>query len=303
MMSCNRGPVEVAMIGLGAVESIPVYHYSPGGLAVRLRLPSYADDIFKCPPEERDICIFSRRGLLEPEPLELDRVARIVLGMNPDVVLVEAPRLLGGEECLLEALRGGAAVGLRVLASEAYPAIALEPDLVVADYPLDYLVDPGLSADMVLGIRRLARSGVPLEVNVYVERADPVRLAPVAEALAGSEGALHVHVKLHEGGGTIRRAYELLRRKVKHVYIHNNLYPYEDTVCPNCGATVAIRRGGVLERLEAPGGRCWRCASIIPFHGRIKERTPRNVIMATGGQRWLHPRLVVAKRSYSASRS
>ncbi|MCE4627819.1 MAG: hypothetical protein F7C34_01535 [Desulfurococcales archaeon] len=301
LSSC--GPLEVAMIGLGTVESIPVYHYSPGGLAVRLRLPSYAYDIFDCPPEEHDICIFSREGLLEPEPLEPDRLARVVLGMRPDIVLVETPRLLGSEGCLLEALRGGVAVGLRVLASEASPALDLEPDLIVADYPLDYLVDPGLSTDMVLGIRRLARSGVPLEVNVYVERADPARLAPVAEALAGTSSALHVHVKLHEGGGPIRKAYELLRRRVKHVYIHNNPYSYEDTLCPSCGATVAIRRGGVLERLEAPGGRCWKCASIIPFYGRIKERTPRPVIVATGGQRWLHPRLVVARRSSSPSRT
>ncbi len=289
--------ISIGMIGLSTMESIPVYHYHPGGSALRVRLASYTD-FFKC-GDEAEICLFSRRGSMEPVNVPAPVIRELAREWRVDAVIFEGfmadsyidQRILGELESI------GVTAAFRTFAVSISNVLQSAP-LIVVDYPLDYLVDYGLSVTILENIARLLDGAGWVEVNVYIERPLIQKLTPLAEVLEGRDTALHVHVLEHEGGMPITKLYERLKRRVKHVYVHNYLYPHRDTFCPACGATVATRTEDRLTSLEAPEGKCWRCGSPIPFHGRIRKKTPDNLYIVTGGVRWVHPLRVERIRSY-----
>jgi len=287
--------LRVAMIGLGSVESVPVYHYHPGGTAVRVWLEQYADDIYSC-SDECEICVFSRRGVLEGVETEPEEILDYAVRVGADMTVFEGPYPASEvPESLVELLRKKEiTVAFRsMLVGSDLNKLNLA-DLVVVDIPRDYLIDRSLSIPIVKNLYRLIDADLWIEVNVYLR--DPIdgaqKLAPVVEALNGTLFPLHVHVADHKGGGPVRDMYNSLKRKLAHVYVHSDLYSKTDTYCPSCGAHIATREGITLEALSVVKGRCWRCGGIIPFHGRIRERTPKNLLIATGGVRWMHPRLL-----------
>lgn len=283
-------------IGIGTVESVPLYHYNPGGAAVRARLAG-PRPWFDCDPEEFDVCVFARPELQEPVDIPWRDLVGLARSSGAEVLVVEGFRGSGLGEAAEEARRHGIGLVPRLLPGAPLEEAIRLGDAIVYDYPLDYIEDPLVRVEAVEAIRRLAEAPVWAEVNVYVREPVLAKLSPVLEAASTPGVALHVHIKHHAGGMAITRLVERARRRGVLIYVHNDLYPHEDTVCPRCGSIVAMRDNNALIRLEAPGGRCWKCGAPIPLYGRVRDKTPEGLLAATGGVRWLSPLLVRRIRS------
>jgi pyruvate formate lyase activating enzyme len=67
---------------------------------------------------------------------------------------------------------------------------------------------------------------------------------------------------------TLRKAYEIARRKLRYVYLGNAPgIGGEDTTCPGCGAVAVQRLGYSIGKLGVKDGRCIACGYAMPFVG------------------------------------
>lgn len=65
---------------------------------------------------------------------------------------------------------------------------------------------------------------------------------------------------------TLERAYELAKKKLKHVYLGNILIPgTDDSYCPDCGNVLVARMGYSTQTVGIKGGRCSKCKSEVDF--------------------------------------
>lgn len=294
----------VAMIGIGTMESIPVYHFSPGGLAVRAVYSSIEYPVYKC--DAFPICVFGEGGrVLSPVEADsgflLDR-ARAWSAWSIFLDGLEPLNSMGEgalEELRENAGKRGLSVGARSLGLvEGERLWAL--DYLVIDYMRDYALDPSIPGDAVKLLYKVLDSKLWVEVSAYLKTPDYGRLQPLVVALEGSDVPLHVFIEDHRGGGPVRDLYEKLRERLKYVYIHNDLYPELDTVCPNCGAPVASRSEGVLRVLEVRDGSCWKCGYKIPLRVPVRKKTPEHLLLTLdeGGVKWYHPSQLVGGAGY-----
>ena len=278
----------VAGIGISTVENIPVFHYDPGGMAFRVILACRGSPLFEC--GDFDICAYGSPAVFQPHMVGVGEIVRRAVWSGADMILFEGlePCKCLDSETLEAAREEGLHVAVRTFGSGC-PA-GLEPDVIIYDDIHEYAEDPSIILDLQSSLERSIRAGNSwVEVNAYIPDPRTARIAGLLEILGGKLYPLHVHAANHMGGGPVRSLYEKARRVLPHLYIHNPTYPYLETYCPACGKPVAMREEGVLLKLEAREGRCWNCGAEIPFHGRIRDKTPRRVIQLTGGGRWMHP--------------
>ncbi len=283
----NGRTIPVSMIGYGTMESIPVFHYMPGGIAARVVIQGYENPFYECKPFP--ICIFGGgRVALEAYPVPIPRVIDRARAWRVESVFIDGlePLILRESRILAETAReAGFIVGARTMGGVDGSILGLL-DYVVIDYIAYYALDPSISVDTINLLSSIG-DDVWVEVSVYIPKPDIEYLLPVVE-VTGPDTPLHVHVEDHGGGGPVKKLYEELTRKYKFVYIHNDLYYYLDTQCPRCGAPVASRSHGFLRALEAEGGRCWKCGEPLPLHRIARKKSPRRIwlINAEEGVAW-----------------
>ena len=64
----------------------------------------------------------------------------------------------------------------------------------------------------------------------------------------------------------LHKAYELGKEKLKWVYVGNAFLDIgEDSLCPNCGATLVKRRGYDVRVIDLEGSRCRKCRTVLNF--------------------------------------
>ncbi len=288
MPNRDKERIPLAGIGFSPVEALPLYHYHPGGLAVRLLVACGEPPPFSC--DYHLVCPYSR-GLkaLEPVDAGLGELVERVRVYRPDLVVFEGPNPLSciRDQTVTVFQRVGISVALRSFGTER---ISVRADVVILDDIHAYSSDPSLRVDFLDSLSHAVRGRAWVEVNTYMEEPREDILYPLLHALRGSRVPLHIHVRHHMGGGPIRSLYTLAKRYVSHVYIHNREYPYLDTYCPSCGKPVAMREEGVLLDLETrENGTCWNCGNPVPFYGRIRKKTPPSTLILVGGGKWVHP--------------
>lgn len=290
------------MIGIASMESIPVYHYSPGGIAVRVVLSSIEYPVYKC--DSFPICLFGEGGRIlsfqEVDERFIGARARawsarsiFLDGLEPLVSMSERSLLILKD--MAEAHRyslGARSLGL------ANKEILDILDYLVIDYVRDYAIDYSLPGEAIKFLYEALKSDVWIEASAYVREPDPRRLHPLVTALEGSETPLHVFIEQHKGGGPVKELYEELNRKLDYVYIHNDLYPRLDTMCPRCGSPIAARDEGILRSLELNDSRCWKCGYRIPVRGDVRKKTPSHLLITLdeGGVKWYHPSQLIGDR-------
>ncbi len=290
----------IASIGYGSVESIPVYHYMPGHTATRLVAPGVEEALYHC--EGHPTCQYGHGAkAFETIPVPLKTlIARARIWGTP-ILFLDGPEPLAqlGEEGLGELLKTARQAGLRVGARSLglAPASLLEQvDFLVIDYVREYALDPSLHGEALLALKQV-RGKVWVEVAAYLEEPRLEPLHPLLLALEGSRVPLHVYIRKHLGGGPVRDLYQELSRRLPYVYIHNDLYPYLDTNCPNCGSPIASRQEGLLRVLELRDGKCWKCGAPLDFRGPVRKKTPVQVQVTAreGGVVWYHPSSLARK--------
>jgi len=281
--------LEMAALGLSTVESLPLFHYSPGGLAVRPLMIGAERPLYNC--EGFDVCLFARGPSgFEVYEVPLDKVLARARAWKADLLFLDGLEPLAGlsREALAivaeEARRRGLAVGARTMGYRLDPSMLDLLDVVIVDYMPDYWHDIAMSVDAIRAVKESLARDVWLEVSAYIKEPDKHRLHPLLLALKGTPVPLHVYVEEHRGGMPLTRMAEELRREREYVYIHNDLYPSLDTECPKCNAPVASRDEGVLRVLElGEGGGCWKCGHPLPFHRVQRKKTPERILYTLGG--------------------
>jgi len=282
--------LELAALGLSTVESIPVFHYAPGGLAARPLIVGVDRPLYEC--ESFSVCLFGRGPVeLETYRVPVDRVMARARAWGVDVVFLDGLEPLAslgreGVEAVVDAARkAGMAVGARTMGYRLDPGLLELLDFLVIDYMPDYWYDEAMSVDAIKALKEARDRKLWVEVSAYLrEPKNDYKIHPLVLALRGTRYPLHVHVEDHGGGMPLTRMAEDLGRKLEFVYIHNDLYPSLDTLCPSCKAPVASRDEGFLRVLElGEDSKCWKCGYPLPFYRVQRKKTPEHVLYSLGG--------------------
>ncbi|BAA79991.2 hypothetical protein APE_1007.1 [Aeropyrum pernix K1] len=289
----------VAGLGVSTVESVPLYHYRPGGLVLRLYTGPHGSPrpgggaSSRCLEWGVEVCEWmSRPGSFPAYTVGLERLRGLAGRWG-----VEAAVLDGLESWLHApcARRLGLPLAARtqgLLEPGAEELGLLEA--LAAEYT--YLLGGG-GSNLALArtVEEAVGKGVWVEVVVYMPR--PVEsslLAPPLQAAREAGAPLHLVVLDHGGGGPLSRLAAEVERLHWPVYIHSPPYSRLDTRCPRCGTVVATRREGLLDAMQlASGGRCPRCGAGIPVKGGWRGGTPRWFRrLAPEGVYWIDPRIL-----------
>ncbi len=284
----------IASIGFASVESIPLYHYMPGSTVTRVVVMGLEEGLYEC--EGPPACQYGKGAhAFETVNIPVKRVLfRASIWGTPILFLdgLEPLKALDSEKLeniFTMARSKGLKLGVRTLGLVS-PTILSKFDFVVIDYVKEYSHDPSLPGEAILALKTIAKN-TWTEVVAYLEEPSTDPLNPLIISMKGLRVPLHIYVRRHRGGGRIKELYQRLRRTIKYVYIHNDLYPYLDTLCPKCGAPIAHREEGFLMILEHKNGRCWKCGANLDFTGPLRKKTPERLrlIAREGGVVWYHP--------------
>ena len=283
-MSGGAELIEVNSIGVSTVESVPLFHYKPGGLVGRLvAYPSrWIESECDLPFE---VCEWLSSPRSYPGFLvRLSAVKAFFERWRVDAVVldgVETWRFTGS-------LRMGMPLVARsqlLLDSRSLVGLdALIIDLVGSRSRVDRLS---------MLVERAKSEGLWVEVNMYLQWADAREVDEVLSALRGSKVPLHIHIADPQGGGPVRKLYIRASSAYWPVYVHAGVFSEVDIKCPRCGTYVASRYRSFLTSLALKeGGRCPSCGEPLPFIGPYRRKTDELVVRTMGsGAVFMDPRL------------
>ncbi|MBI5266271.1 MAG: AmmeMemoRadiSam system radical SAM enzyme, partial [candidate division Zixibacteria bacterium] len=137
------------------------------------------------------------------------------------------------------------------------------------------LICKGQLAPVMNNIRRIAASGAHLEVtNLIIPRENDsdediaeliAFVASVSDRIPLHFSAYHPDYKLrreYTSEGTLLRAQQLARAKLKYVYLGNiGINERNDTHCPDCGYLLVTRAGFRASVVGLSGGNCSACGA------------------------------------------
>ncbi len=288
------GRVRLVAVGLGLVESVPLYHAYPGRLAARIALPPPPGVRVDCRGWE-ECSHLETIGAPEGVELPLEVVARLVSRWRPALAVLDSPEswLAAGDFKGLPAPLAARSVG------------ALEPGrshlgglaVLKAEYVAAYTGEPAMNVRLSRTVDKAVAAGLHVEVDVYVPEASMEQVLPALEAAESHGLPLHVHVEDHGGGGPVRSLYESLRRRHPLTYVHAGLYSHRDTYCPRCGTPLISRSRGYYTSSALKDGRCPRCGAELRVLGGVPERPdPRAALIWRRGVEWYDARFLLEQR-------
>jgi pyruvate formate lyase activating enzyme len=127
----------------------------------------------------------------------------------------------------------------------------------------------------------LRNKGVVVEVlhQIIATQTDhPRQVQRLRDTLCGIDCRIPVHLERFvpvlnydvpaTSGESIRLAYEILRERMPFVYVREgNISEMNDTMCAECGYTLAHRQGELCDLLGIKEKRCVKCGTAAPFVG------------------------------------
>ncbi len=277
-------PWEALIMTVGSVEALPLYHYHPGTVLLKLWVGGYTYRCEGCPWEP----LASGPRSLELRPVDVDliveraekaRAAHIaVAGAEPLINdwVYEACRELRdrGYSCGYKS-SGYVSWGRLKRAARTGDFLVYE---VVGDPPGD--VDFRVFLD---NLSRLRGEETHLEI-VYYHRPGSRRSSTHLSAVLGaldSRTPLHVAPLGSEGmpAQEARRLYErAVDSGLKYVYIHGDPWErYSVTHCPSCGVPLVERLEGRVSAVALEDGRCPKCGGRVDIIG-LKPIPKRRVV-------------------------
>ncbi|MCX8196650.1 MAG: hypothetical protein N3F67_06240 [Acidilobaceae archaeon] len=271
--------VSAALIGHSTLESIPLFHFYPGGSAIRLAFRPRRS--LPCREGGFEICEWMKGPEAFPE-------VRL-----PHGVVEGLARRWGVDVLFLEGFEPWEAAGDVKVEGLPVAARAHGFSLPAADYVLLEDVSELAGAELKRDVARVASwlssRGTPFELGVYLLEPRLEGLGEVLE-VAPLARALHLYVRDPKGGGAAKALYAELKRRVPYVYLHAGIHSELDTYCPRCGAIVLQRHEGALRGHFVREGKCGRCGLEVPISGSLRERTSRTLLkLARGGVAWYNP--------------
>ncbi|HEY3314808.1 MAG TPA: AmmeMemoRadiSam system radical SAM enzyme [Bacillota bacterium] len=134
-------------------------------------------------------------------------------------------------------------------------------------------------------VERAHAAGVHVEVTnliIPTQNDDPAETAALVDWMAGVDPRIPLHFSRYfpqykldlppTPGSTLKRAREIARKKLKHVYIGNiGGVEGSDTFCEACGEVIAQRDGMALTDFHLEEGRCQSCGTEAPFVGEVRR--------------------------------
>ena len=308
-----RGLIELRLnigaLAVSTMESIPVYHYSPGGSALRIYIATrYGELLGEC---DLDICLVAR-GIVAGVETRLEYIAALSNRLGVDVIFIDGVEGLGeAGDGVARRLRdlskkplGVRLQGLSDKTLESLRTSLDSIDFIVIDYLVPYLVGDASvnAASRLYSLAELLRGydGI-VEVIAYVNS----RLKDLDKAIdlaSRLSSILHVYVEGGEGvtGGFIEGLLERIKREITYPYIHATTNEATDTSCPNCGTVVALRKNNILLALEHENGHCPRCRAKLLFKGRIRAKTETRIRRLLGlSPQLLDPRFMSILDNYN----
>ncbi|MCX8165320.1 MAG: hypothetical protein N3D79_01825 [Acidilobaceae archaeon] len=271
--------VEVILIGLSTLESIPLYHLFPGGSAARV--VARPARTMQCRESKREICEWMRGPeAFSPISLPAETIVNLSKRWRADVLFLDGFEPWEHGRALREAARD------LTVATRAHGFSRPEADYVLLE-DVSWLVGENLRKEVISTAEHLHSSGVPFELLVHLPEA---REEALGELLEVAEKARALHVSLDPKGGGERALYERLRRKLPFVYLHADLFSELDTYCPQCSTIVLARDDRSLRGSYVEGRACKRCGRELPLFGTARERSSRTLLrLAREGVAWYNP--------------
>ncbi|MEM1873137.1 MAG: hypothetical protein QXS85_05295 [Acidilobaceae archaeon] len=273
--------LSVVMVGLSAIESIPIYHFMPGSRALRVLLKPYTSiDCKLGESRELEVCEWGRGPEVYPGVLvDVAWVKSIAGRWTHDVVFLDGVEPLAEASSVLRERVFDKPLCSR---SQGLARVELPPWLdciLLEDLSLIAPQAVGNIADLLEASRNL---GAHVEVAVYAEKAGDVESSESVELAARYKTPLHVFVAESHWGG-LRELYEKLRKANPYTYIHSGGFYEHDTYCENCGAILAQRsRSTLVTIVEDPS--CPRCGNPLPFREPRSRSWKRGVLRSTRGK-------------------
>lgn len=285
--------VRIVAVGLGLVESVPLYHAFPGRLVARVALPPPPGVRVDCGGWEE--CVHLETvGAPEGVEVPLGVVAGLVERWRAPLAVLDSPEswIVAGEFMGLPAGLAARSVGALEPGSSDLGGLAV----LKAEYVAAYTGDPVMNVRLSRTVDRAVEAGLHVEVDVYAPEALMEHVLPALEAAQSHGLPLHVHVEDHGGGGPVRSLYEALRRRHPLVYVHAGIYSYRDTYCPSCGAPAISRSRGYYTSSSLSQGRCPRCGAKLKLLGGDPGRPdPRAALLWRRGVEWYDARFLLAQ--------
>ena len=269
--------IEVVGAGITPIEAVPVFHYYPGAIALRLIVASRIGYSVEC--EGHSICnlIDASRSSWVRVPLE--RISWRVDSWNIDLVIGEGlePGMGMDPDSLRDAIKKP--IGIRALGFRHAPYSSY--DLVLFD--IIQGIKPWHSA-ILSNLDRALRESSWIEVAVHLTSASDAGLAFKVADIVGRrpETPLHIIIAEPGGGGAARALADNLAEKLDYVYVHAGPYSRLDTLCPTCRTPVVTRWSERIESVSPSFPHCPSCGKAIPFHG---PRITRARVIPSGFRR------------------
>jgi pyruvate formate lyase activating enzyme len=276
----------VASIAVDPIEKKPLFHFHPG--ARILSIGSIGCN-FRC-----DFCQNWQLVLRQApvEPVRIENLLRTARRANSVGIAYTYNEPLIQFEFVLECAKAFRAAGMKnVLVTNGYvcpeplaellPSVdAMNIDLKSMD-PAFYRKICGGNLDPVLAtIRAAARSThVELTTLLYTghnDADDQVRKVVDFVAETDREIPLHISRYFPQHRATapptppdrVAAAHRIARERLPYVYVGNMHLPgAENTVCPECRATVIRREGYRVDARGLSGNRCAACGARLRFVG------------------------------------
>ena len=291
------GLIRLVTLGYGTIESIPVYHYSPGSSVARIITTPPAKMPFSC-----DWCLIGELNyppeIYSYECVSPEDLVEFIAGKwRTNLVFldgVEPGALPESRELVAKLKTSGIDVGIR---TQGFKELSVTGSFVVLDYiPEGYTV-AGARLKVLKSLEKLVKNDVYLEVHVYLDRPLPESLAPVIDVI-GREIPIHVFIRDARDWEIIRLERSLSGR-LDYLYIHSQVLSKLETRCPACGSFIALRDEGILLRLElSDDGKCPVCGKPIPFGGSLSKETKGSLRRESRGETiWYHPRALPLEKS------
>ncbi len=261
--------VKVALLEVDFVETIPLFHWNPGSLTLKVFMPECRYSCQECPWGAGA----TRLRALEIRDVSVDHILSKATRFKVSTISLTAGNLsLDSSSLIKEIKRKGFKVLVKTYPSEA-SQLAKEADAVLVD----------LGVDVVETAEKV--KGAHAEYAIIIDKADASKAVKAVEPLS-EETPIHVIPATELSNNRARRVVRSLREN-GYLFVYNHVE--EDgltTICPRCGTPLLVRTRSTVVAAHLKDNSCPSCGYVLRIVGSVKVRSIRDNAYLKVGVVW-----------------